>query len=380
MRNMFGLDGRNIPDIGHEGLILPRQAIRDLVRRSQLMAREPWDEAQFQPASVDLRLGLRAWRVRASFLTGRMKSVREQLKELNAVEISLENDTIFERGCVYVVELMEHVDLPFDISAVANPKSSTGRLDVFTRLITDFGDVFDHVRVGYKGRLYAEVSPCSFSIKVRTGSRLNQLRFRQSNPHQVEPRLSDSQILALHIEHRIINLSRIVISNGLWLHVDLRGEKDQPVGYKARRYTDILDVDKVGAYETFDFWEKITDWGDGTLILDPSSFYILASRERIQIPAGYAAEMVPIDTSMGEFRVHYAGFFDPGFGSTQDGLPGSRSVFEVRSHEVPAMLEDYQPICRLAFEKAAAEPDVLYGQTGTSNYQGQGLRLSKHFR
>lgn len=380
MRNVFGLDGHAIPDLGYQGQIMPRQSIRELVSKNTLLAQEPWDETQFQPASVDLRLGHRAWRVRASFLTGRIQSVKEKLKELNAVGFTLENGAVLERGCVYVVELIEHVNLPPTISAVANPKSSTGRLDVFTRLITDFGNTFDHVPGGYRGRLYAEVSPCSFSIKVQTGSRLNQLRLRQSNPQQTDPRLSDRKILELHIQHRIVNTSTIVISDGLHLHVDLYGGTETPVGYKARRYTDIIDVDKVSSYEIIDFWETITDWGNGNLILDPSSFYILASREKIQIPSGYAAEMAPIDPSMGEFRVHYAGFFDPGFGSNQNGLPGSQAVFEVRSHEVPAMLQDGQPICRLAFEKTAAEPDVLYGQDSTSNYQGQGLRLSKHFR
>src|SRR5215207_4237424 len=367
---------------GKAGL-LPRQEIRTLVDRNALSASQPWDETQFQPASVDLRLGSRAFRVRASFLPGRRKTVEQQLAELKADEISLEAGAVFERGCVYVVELLERVALPDSIAAVANPKSSTGRLDVFTRLIADRGDVFDRVPDGYDGRLYAEVSPRSFSVKVRQGSRLNQIRFRRRNSQQdklVDFRLLDKDIRDLHQRSMLVD-GDLQVRHGLVLHIELGGVGAEGlVGYRAQRHTDIIDVDRTGAYAVEDYWEPIRARADKRLILDPNEFYILVSKEKLHIPSGYAAEMVPIDPMMGEFRVHYAGFFDPGFGAAADGRPGSRAVLEVRSHEVPVMLEDGQTVCRLAYEAMAGEPDTLYGQIGTSNYQGQALKLSKHFR
>lgn len=386
-----GPDAPLLPDIfgsrsgqlsGRAGL-LPRQEIRTLVHRRVLRANQDWDEGQFQPASLDLRLGARAFRVRASFLPGRDRTVEQQLVELNGEEISLRDGAVFERGCVYVVELLEHVHLPETIAAIANPKSSTGRLDVFTRLITDRCEVFDSVVGGYQGRLYAEVSPRSFSVKVRQGSRLNQIRFRRRNSQQDELkdfRLSDDKVRDLH-ERRMLVDGDLKVRNGLMLHIELGGIGAQRlVGYRAQRHTDLVDIDRVGQYRFADFWETIAARTDRRLILDPDEFYILASKERLYIPSGYAAEMVPIDPMMGEFRVHYAGFFDPGFGFTPEGRPGSRAVLEVRSHEVPVLLSDGQMVCRLAYEEMAGEPDTLYGQGGTSNYQGQELKLSKHFR
>jgi dCTP deaminase len=362
--------------------LLPRQEIRALVQAGHLRTNGDFEDGQFQPASLDLRLGSRAYRVRASFLPGRGMTVEEKLADLGYVEIDLDKGAVLERGCVYVVELLEHLDLPDTLSAMANPKSSTGRLDVFTRLIADRSDVFDGVSQGYRGRLYAEVSPRSFSITVRRGSRLNQIRFRRHGTGQDDAanvRLSDRDLQALHGEVRIVD-GELKVRNGLVLHIELGGiGPDRLVGYRAQRHTGLIDVDNVGGYRFEDFWETIHA-RDGKLILDPNEFYILASKERLHIPPGMAAEMIPIDPSMGEFRVHYAGFFDPGFGSTPGGVPGSRGVLEVRSHEVPFILDDGQMVCRLAYERMAARPDGLYGQIGTSNYQGQELKLSKHFR
>lgn len=363
--------------------LLPRQEIRNLLQRKVLRATSDLAEEQLQPASLDLRLGARAYRVRASFLPGREKTVEQRLADLGSDELDLRNGAVLERGCVYVVELMEHVDLPESISGIANPKSSTGRLDVFTRLIVDRTEIFDHVPGGYTGRLYAEVSPRSFSVKVRQGSRLNQIRFRRRNSQQDQLasfRLDDRAIRDLHAAHQLVD-GELSVRNGLVLHIELQGlGHDYLVGYRAQRHTDILDIDRIAAYAVEDYWDPIRARPDGRLILDPNEFYILASKEKLHIPAGLAAEMVPIDPMMGEFRVHYAGFFDPGFGQTSQGHPGSRGVLEVRSHEVPVMLEDGQMVCRLAFEAMAGEPDQVYGQSGTSNYQGQGLKLSKHFR
>ncbi|WID99493.1 2'-deoxycytidine 5'-triphosphate deaminase [Bosea vestrisii] len=366
--------------------VLPRQDIRKLVQRNMLRSTSgAFAESQYQPASLDLRLGHKAYRVRASFLPGPNKSVAQVLSELTQDEMSLEGDgAILERNCVYVVELMESLHaLPTSISAFANPKSSTGRLDVFTRLIADRSEVFDTILGGYSGKLYAEISPSSFSIRVRKGSRLNQLRFRRRGSMQDEAsgfRLDDKELQKVHEETPLVD-GHATIRNGLNFSIHLAGSHEQEtIGYQAQRFTDVIDVDRVGHYSVGDFWTPILARPNKRLILDPHQFYILASKEKLHIPPGYAAEMAPIDPTMGEFRVHYAGFFDPGFGAGAGGMPGSRGVLEVRSHEVPFLLEDGQVVGRLAFERMAAEPDALYGAIGTSNYQGQALKLSKHFR
>jgi dCTP deaminase len=363
--------------------LLPRQEIRKLVNRHALRASE-FDESQFQPASLDLRLGSKAFRVRASFLPGPHKTVQQQLEELQPELVSLEGDgAVFEKRGVYVVELQESLQLSKTIAAVANPKSSTGRLDIFTRLIADRSEVFDHVPGGYHGPLYAEVSPRSFRVRARRGSRLNQIRFRRRNSqhekHAYRP-LVDHELRKLHAKSRLVD-GELNVRHGLVLRVELGGiGPDHLVGYRAQRNTDVIDVDRVDAYAIEDFWELVRARPDKRLILDPDEFYILASKERLHIPPDHAAEMIPIAPEMGEFRVHYAGFFDPGFGFTEHGHPGSRGVLEVRSHEVPFILEDGQMVGRLAFERMAEAPDGLYGQIGTSNYQGQELKLSKHFR
>lgn len=364
--------------------ILPRQVVRDLVRRGFLQAREEFRSTQFQPASLDLRLGRRAFRVSASFLPGPDSTVEEKLAALGPEDMDLEHGAVFERGCVYVVELMEFLELPESIAGAANPKSSTGRLDVFTRLITDRSEVFDSVEAGYHGRLYAEVSPRTFSVKVRRGTRLNQIRFRRLNSRHDELRdfrLKDGDLRTLHASGSPLVDGELAVRNGLVLRIELAGlGPDRVVGYRAQRHTGVIDVDRVGGFEAAEFWETIRARPDRRLILDPGDFYILASKERLHIPPAYAAEMVPIDPLMGEFRVHYAGFFDPGFGWAPNGHPGSRAVMEVRSIEVPFNLEDGQMVCRLAFEQMAEPPDALYGAIGTSNYQGQDLKLSKQFR
>jgi dCTP deaminase len=343
-----------------------------------------FEEAQFQPASLDLRLGSKAFRVRASFLPGPHKTVQQQLEELQPELVSLEGDgAVLEKRGVYVVELQENLQLPKTIAAVANSKSSTGRLDIFTRLISDRSEVFDHVPGGYDGPIYAEISPRSFRVRVRRGSRLNQIRFRRRHAkhekHEYRP-LLDHELRKLHAKTKLVD-GTLNVRHGLVLRVELGGiGPDHLVGYRALRHTDVIDVDRVGLYRVEDFWELVRARTDRRLILDPDEFYILASKEKLHIPPAYAAEMVPIAPEMGEFRVHYAGFFDPGFGFTEpQGYPGSRGVLEVRSHEVPFILEDGQMVGRLAFERMAEAPDSLYGQIGTSNYQGQELKLSKHF-
>jgi dCTP deaminase len=363
--------------------LLPRQQIRSMVQRKMIVALTRFEGAQFQPASLDLRLGQKAYRIRASFLPGQSRTVADNLAELSYDEITLDSGAVLEKGCVYLVELQEVLQLQDSLSAIANPKSSTGRLDIFTRLIADGSAVFDRVRGGYSGRLYAEVSPRSFSVRVRKGSRLLQLRFRRRNSQQSENsfsfRLRDRHLRKKHELFPLID-GELRLRNGLLISVDLEGDgNSRLVGYKAQTDTGVIDVDEVGRYDPLEFWEPIYVRKRKQLILAPHQFYILASKQKIRIPGELAAEMVPIDPTMGEFRVHYAGFFDPGFGVMSQGFGGSRAVLEVRSHEVPFILEDDQAIGRLVYERLADPPELLYGQAGSSNYQGQGLKLSKHF-
>jgi dCTP deaminase len=352
--------------------ILPAHALKGLIQAKEIQASVDFTEAQIQPASIDLRLGTVAYRIRASFLPG-PRTVKEKLDDLTVHEIDLTKGAVLETGSVYIVPLLEHVALGYRVSGTANAKSSTGRLDVFTRLVTDCGKEFDRVEPGYHGPLYAEISPRTFPILVRTGSRLNQLRLRRGSPI-----FSDAALRRLQDEIGVVH-GDVDIDNGIALTVDLSGESDGLVGYRAKRHAGLIDVDQVGGYDAADFWDPVIARKSKAIVLDPQEFYILASREAVSIPPEYAAEMVPYNPLVGEFRVHYAGFFDPGFGYSGAGGEGSRAVLEVRSHEVPFILEHGQIVGRLVFERLIEAPQRLYGQTG-SNYQGQGLKLSKHFR
>ena len=363
--------------------VFSRQKIKAMARRKLILSRRAIDESQYQPASLDLRLGAEAFRVRASFLPGRGRSVKEHLDTLNPERVSLTGEgAVLEKGIVYIAPLMESLDLLPSLSGAANPKSSTGRLDIFTRLIVDRSESFDDVPLGYSGPLFAEISPRSFSVRVREGSKLNQIRFRSRNSKHmghVDFTLRDEEIRARHALSPLVD-GELDVRDGLIMRVALSGSPGQIVGYRAIKNGDVVDVDRPGGYSAAEFWEPIHARVDKRLILDPEEFYILASREKMQIPADLAAEMAPIDPAIGEFRVHYAGFFDPGFGCGADGRPAARAVLEVRSRDVPFLIEDGQPVGRLVFEKLADKADELYGATSVSNYQGQGLKLSKHFR
>jgi dCTP deaminase len=354
--------------------ILPDEAIRALAGAGHIGLGSPLAENQVQPASLDLRLGDKAWRVRASFLPGPDFDVATKLAQLALHEFDLTDGAVLETGCVYIAPLLERLDLPKDIAASANPKSSTGRLDVFTRVITDRARSFDQMPEGYSGPLYLEISPRTFPIVVRRGSRLSQIRFRRGDTI-----LDDAALTTLHESEELASDTPRFVS-GLALSIDLDGDADGLVGYRAKRFTGVVDVDRVAAYETADFWEPIRRRGAAEIVLDPAQFYILVSKEAVHVPPDYAAEMVPFDPLVGEFRVHYAGFFDPGFGHGPAGGRGSRAVLEVRSHEVPFILEHGQTIGRLVYERMATRPATLYGTALSSNYQAQGLKLSKHFR
>jgi dCTP deaminase len=355
--------------------ILPAQAIRALISGGALKLAEPLASGQLQPASVDLRLGREAYRVRASFLPGPGSKVTEKLQDLKLHTIDLAKGAVLETGCVYIVPLLESLGLPNTISASANPKSSTGRLDVFTRVIADGVTAFDQIPAGYKGPLYAEICPQTFPILARTGSKLSQLRFRVGNPRE-----DDKALARLHKEQALVSGSSADINDGIALSVDLVGGISGLVGYRAKRHTGVVDVDAPKSCAISDYWEEIDSRGSRRLILDPDQFYILASKEAVHIPPTHAAEMMPFNPLVGEFRVHYAGFMDPGFGHEAAGGHGSRVVLEVRSHKVPFILEDGQIIGRLVYERMVEVPEMLYGRDLGSNYQAQGLKLSKHFR
>ncbi len=355
--------------------VLPQAGIVGLIEGKKITASAPIEKGQVQPASLDLRLGEKAYRLRAGFLPGREGRVMERLERLVYHELDLRKGAVLERGCVYLIPLAESLNLPSHISGLANPKSSTGRLDIFTRLLTDYAGSFDSVRAGYHGGLYLEVSPQSFTVRVASGSRLSQLRLRCGAAKIFD----DGELLALHKRQRLVG-DEPLIQNGLSLSVDLEGGEEQIIGYRALAHTNLIDVDRVGAYEVSDFWQPIKRPKEGGIVLSPDEFYILASREKLAIPSEYAAEMLPFNPLYGEFRVHYAGFFDPGFGVGKKGAPNARAVLEVRSREVPFVLEHGQRVGSLLFEKLTEKPKSVYGGAIQSNYQGQGLRLSKHFR
>ena len=356
----------------HPG-VLPAQSLRQLIAAGAIAADPAIIDAQVQPASLDLRLGTVAYRVRASFLVGKGCKAIDRIAEFEMHRVDLTAGAVLEKGCVYVIPLMEHLALPQGITAVANAKSSTGRLDLLTRTITDGGTEFDRIPEGYHGPLYAEVCPKSFSVLVRAGQRLNQIRFRQG-----QSVLSDPELIALHAADPLVS-GAAVISEGLGFSVDLRPAEGDLVGYRAKPHTGVVDLDRIAHYPASEFWEEIHS-RDGRIILDPGAFYILVSREAVTIPPDYAAEMAPYLAMVGEFRVHYAGFFDPGFGHAAAGGAGSRGVLEVRCHEAPFVLEHGQIVGRLVYERMSERPDSLYGREISSNYQGQGLKLAKQFK
>ena len=357
--------------------ILPYQHIKALIRDHEIWAEEDIRSEQVQPASLDLRLGPVAYRVRASFLPGETSTVAEKIQQFALHEIDLRSGAVLEKDCVYVVPLLERLQLSSRISAAVNPKSSTGRLDIFTRLIVDRSRAFDEVEAGYQGMIYAEIVPRTFSVIVRQGTRLSQIRFRRGSPNT-----SASALRRLQEQFRLVDDENANLrGDSIAVTLDLRGEDRKGlVGWKAKRHAELVDVDAKGVYEPLDFWEPIPLRSGRGLVLDPADFYILATREAVVVPPDHAAEMLPSDTQVGEFRVHYAGFFDPGFGYDPAGGQGSRAVLEVRSRDVPFVLEHGQTVGWLRYERLAAMPDRLYGGSLNSNYQGQGLQLGRQFK
>jgi dCTP deaminase len=370
----------NIVSLRNTG-ILPAQQLQAMIDGRDIVGLpEPISQDQIQPASLDLRLGSQAFRVRASFLPGPGSTVMERVERLEGSPIDLSEGAVLERGVVYVAKLMENVALSSEIEGAANPKSSTGRLDVLVRLITDRATAFDRIDPGHKGPLYLEIAPLTFSIVVRKGSRLNQVRFSRGR-RSMAPM---NRIQQDYEEGRLVKTTgeRLPLRAGLVpVTVDLVGAgKGSVIGYKARHGTNTVDVDRAGHYDPREYWEKIESNG-GRLYLEKDGFYILATCEDVGVPPQLAAEMVPFDPNSGEFRIHYAGFFDPGFGWSEGRAGGSKAVLEVRAHGVPFILEHGQHVGWLRYsEIAGGKADRLYGEGLRSNYQGQGVALAKHFR
>lgn len=355
--------------------VFPARYIERLASHGGIVA-PTFDPDQVQPASLDLRLGTVAYRIRSSFLPGPDHTVGDRIETLTLHELDLTNGAVLERNCVYLVPLQESLHLPDNISAGANPKSSTGRLDVFTRVIGDRARGFDTLPAGYQGPLYLEISPRTFPVRVRTGTRLSQMRFRVG-----DSRLDAHEHKTLHNVETLVFDANAEVGDGVLLSIDLKGaDRRGLIGFRSKRHTPVIDMDLKDTLDVLDYWEPLINRGSDEFILDPDEFYILVSRESVHVPPAYAAEMVPFDPLVGEFRVHYAGFFDPGFGHSAAGGTGSRAVLEVRSREVPFLLGHGQTIGRLIYERLSEAPDRLYGTGLGSNYQAQTLKLSKHFK
>lgn len=381
---------RDLQSLSHNTGIFPSQRIRELVLNGKISSDSKIEESQIQPSSIDLRLGPIAYRVQASFLPGKFSTVESKINDLVMTKIDLRKPTAFEKGCVYIVPLLEELSLPEDVWAKANPKSTTGRLDIFTRLICDYGTEFERVPRGYRGRLYAEVVPRTFTVIVVEGIKLNQLRFVKGQGQEA----TDSQLKKLDSRETLVFETASAdfgpsdcaprqpeIDNGLKLSINLRGTKDEAlIGFKARKNSPAVDLQKIAHYDPENFWEPISAPKPGNIILNPDDFHILISKEKIRIPPTHAAEMVAYDPSIGEFRIHYAGFFDPGFGYGANDINGTCAVLEVRSHEVPFLVEDGQVVGRLIYEQLLEKSDKIYGVNIGSSYQTQGLALSKHFK
>jgi dCTP deaminase len=365
------------------GGVLPAQLLREAIAREWMVA-GPWriPGESVQPASVDLRLGEHAWALRCSFLPDSHSTVEQKIEDLAFERIDLRDGATLERDRPYLVPLIEELRLPEDLRAKANPKSSTGRLDVFTRVLTDRNHRFDEIASGYHGKLYLEVVPRTFAIRVQTGLALNQVRLMCG-----DARLDDQELFSLHEQSPLIYLdseplrkSELSLADGLFLSLDVSGSADSIAGYRAKKNSLPIDLTKAGTLKWRDYWEPVHPERGRRIVLEPEVFYLLLSAEGVSIPPSYAAEMLAYDPTAGELRTHYAGFFDPGFGySREHTAPGSRAALEVRARDVSFMVEHRQPVCKLAFERMVEEPDVLYGKDIGSNYQGQLTMLSKHF-
>ncbi|MAD33121.1 MAG: 2'-deoxycytidine 5'-triphosphate deaminase [Planctomycetes bacterium] len=361
--------------------ILVHQQIRALIEAGALASTPAIAPTQIQPASLDLRLSTRGFRVRSGFLPENCR-VADRLEEMTLYPFDLTDGAVLEKGHCYIIPLLERIEKPLKHTVRANPKSSTGRLDLFTRVLADRCGRFETVPPGYTGPLYLEIVPRSFPVRVRTGLSLCQIRFSDG-----EASLTDDELRAEHERAPLLfddagqplPVEDLRLDNGLMMGIATRCDRDirGPIGYVARRYTAVLDMSEEAGHDMDAYFQPISEPQRGQLIVEPEEFYIFASKERVRIPAHLAAEMVAYDVGIGELRTNYAGFFDNGFG----GATGTRAVLEVRPHDVPFLLEDGQVFFKLDFFRTQEHPEVIYGdQRLSSHYQGQALKLSKHFR
>ncbi|HLI86079.1 MAG TPA: 2'-deoxycytidine 5'-triphosphate deaminase [Bryobacteraceae bacterium] len=364
----------------HSAGILPSQRIRGLIEAGHITACAPISDEQIQPASIDLRLGPVAYRVRAGLLPG-ASTVERKLEQFGYQRVDLTRPALLERGCVYIVPLIESLALPTQISARGNPKSTIGRLDVFTRLMADYGVEFDRIPGGYAGKLYVEIVPQSFGIVAREGIRIYQARFVKGNAGLADRMLEKLEQRIPLVFGQDERPAEANIDNGLRISLDLEGVTgSEIVGYRARKNAPPVELDRVDYFDPAEFWDPLVKPKQGQMIIDPGDFYLLLSKQKIRVPPQSAAELVPFDPQMGEFRVHYAGFFDPGFGYGAGDINGTHAVLEVRAHGVPFLFADDQLIGRLVFEELLEIPSKIYGPAIGSSYQRQGLSLSKQFR
>ncbi|MBI3600204.1 MAG: 2'-deoxycytidine 5'-triphosphate deaminase [Nitrospinae bacterium] len=363
--------------------VIPVQQIKGLIEKGIIKSAYPITESQFQPASLDLRVGNTAYRIRSSFLPQRC-SVEERLKDLFMYEIDLSKNGILEKGNIYLIPLMEELNLPDDIRGRTNPKSTTGRLDIFTRVITDYSHRFEDIDYGYKGKLYLEVVTRSFTIKIEPCQSLNQLRLFRG-----EGRLNDNDLRSIYDRYSLLyneggsplKIEDVKISDGLFMCINLKGDHQGIIGYKAKRNSAVIVLNKNGFYDAADYWEPIYPPRNDFLIIEPEEFYIFSSKERVRVPPDYAAEMVEYDAGSGELRTHYAGFFDSGFGYGAKGeMKGTKAVLEVRPHDVPFRIEDNQIFFKIKYERMIETPVTYYGMDIGSSYYNQELALSKQFK
>ncbi|MGN6816581.1 MAG: 2'-deoxycytidine 5'-triphosphate deaminase [Solirubrobacterales bacterium] len=363
--------------------VLPSQALNEAIAAEWVSSGEFRIHPEaIQPASIDLRLGDHAWALRCSFLPDVETTVEEKIDGLAFQRIDLRDGAVLERDRPYLVPLIEELNLPEDVRAKANPKSSTGRLDVFTRLITDRHHRFDDVRAGYRGRLYLEIVPRSFAIQVKRGLSLNQLRLARGDVRLADDDIRELQdeFPLLYLDSHALRQSELAVADGLFLSLDLSGPTDRVVGYRATKNSLPVDLSRIRAYRWTDYWDPVYPEPGGRVVLEPEIFYLLLSAEGVCIPPQIAAEMMAYDPTAGELRTHYAGFFDPGFGyDPEGGRHGSRAALEVRARDVSFMVEHRQPVCKLGLEWMASAAERLYGTDLGSNYQGQVTMLSKHF-
>ena len=363
--------------------VIPVQKLKSLIKNGAIRSGVPLRKDQFQPASLDLRIGKKAYRIRSSFLPQK-GSVRKKLKDLFMYEIDLSKNGILEKGNIYLIPLMEELNLPDDIRGRTNPKSTTGRLDIFTRVITDYSHRFEDIDYGYRGELYLEVVTRSFTIKAEPGQCLNQLRLFKG-----DERLSDIELKSIYDKYSLLYNDSgkpskgkdVKISDGLFMSINLKGNHHGIIGYKAKKNSSVIDIGKTGFYDEADYWEPIHTPKDDFLILEPEEFYIFSSKERVRVPIEYAAEMVEFDAGSGELRTHYAGFFDSGFGYGANGeIKGTKAVLEVRPHDVPFRIEDSQTFFKIKYERMIEPPETYYGMDIGSSYYNQELALSKQFK